>query len=230
MLSFILFAILTVNVSKAAQDCSSYKRCEKCQAIRACKWDINIKSCATVPNFGFIVGAYFKPVCPCTKCLTWYDKEKENTRWLDTVNKEYKCPCRVRIVNRKRFWVSVSSEMKEVDNPSDKKWVPDTACTYPESSGCKKNHPGASGCLRSEGHTADNAAQQCCYGPDGKLLPAGSTGAGTPNKQHSGIWNILNHLNADVYPFDDCCKNCEVVSYCNHYIGEVRKGDDSHCT
>jgi len=69
--------------------------------------------------------------------------------------------CNARLIN--------NSEMKEIENPSDVKWVPDTLCQNPSSEGCLKYHSGAAGCLRSNRPTDDNAGQQCCYGSDGKL-------------------------------------------------------------
>ena len=121
--------------------------------------------------------------------------------------------------------------MREIDNPSNVSWEADSSCTNPQSRGCTKYHPGASGCLRSVDHTDDGAAQQCCYGANGKLLPAGSRAAGTPDKQYAGLWNglFLRHYFKDVEPYINCCKNCEIESYCDYYVNDVRKGDDSHC-
>jgi len=73
---------------------------------------------------------------------------------------------------------------------SDVKWVLGTLCRNPSSGGCLEYHPGAAGCFRSND---DNAGQQCCYGSDGKLLPAGSRGVGTPDKKYGNWKNMYDH-------------------------------------
>ena len=201
-------------------DCSTYKRCESCHKTTKCQWKRKSKSCIT--RLPFFAAIFPRGTCACTKCLSWYKDEKKDTNWLKKLNKQFKCPCRARLYN---------NEMREIDNPSNVSWEADSSCTNPQSSGCRKYHPGASGCLRSVDHTEDGAAQQCCYGANGKLLPAGSRAAGTPDKQYAGLWNglFLRHYFKDVEPYINCCKYCEIESYCDYYVNDVRKGDDSHC-
>jgi len=210
-------ATLTVE---GTDSCSSYKTCEECnkRGKKAnCKWNPFSKSC-----FATFFASVIPNYCPCTKCLSWYNREKKDTRWLKRLNEQFKCPCRARLINN-------DAEMKEIDNPSNVAWIPDSACTNPSSSDCTTFHPGAAGCLRSEDHTDDDAGQQCCYDKDGKLLPAGSRGAGTPDRQYGNWKNWYDHFMADVKPFGDCCTFCEFDSYCDFYVDGVRKGDDSHC-
>ena len=198
-------------------DCSTYATCDSCHKTTECQWKRASKSCITLPSYKPLCR---RETCACAECLSWYKDEKKDTEWLKKLNKQFKCPCRARLFN---------NEMREIDNPSNVSWKADSSCTNPESRGCTEYHPGASGCLRSVDHTDDDAGQQCCYGGDGKLLPAGSRGAGTPDKQYGSLWNIYDHYDEDVWPFDDCCKYCEIESYCDYYINDVRKGDDSHC-
>ena len=213
-------ATLVVKGTEKSVSCPSFKTCKECNKQVKCEWRIQRRSCV-------ISHSTVKPPCSCTKCLSWYIKEKKDTRWLKKVNGHFKCPCKAQLVlvnnNAK------NAMMKEVDNPSNVKWNPDTSCTNPSSGGCAEYHPGSAGCLRSEGFTNDNAGQQCCYGSDGELLPAGSKGAGTPDKHHYNSREIFGHLEADIEPYNDCCRNCEIDYYCNYYINDVRKGDDSHC-
>ena len=70
-----------------------------------------------------------------------------------------------------------------------------------------------------------DARQQCCYDSDGKVLPAGHPGAGTPDK----ATDFKKHQELDVDPYNWCCEACHLPEYCNWYINDVRKGDTSHC-
>ena len=192
-------------IVKGTDSCSRSQTCEECNKKEKCRWKNDVKSCVASDGN--------KPECACKKCLDWYNEEKKDTRWLEKLNEQFKCPC------------AVNNKMKEIDNPSNVKWSEDLGCKKTDCS----FHPGAAGCLRSDGYTDDNAGQQCCYDSNGKLLRAGSKGAGTPDKEYGGFLNWYDHRVADVYPYYDCCRDCEINSYCDYYIKGVRKGNDSHC-
>lgn len=161
--------------------------------------------------------------CPCQKCQKWYDSERLNTAWLTQLNSEIPCPC------------GVSFGAKSVvptDQPTAD-WKSDDACpggTDAKPGACGKFHPGSAGCLRSVKTTSAGAGQQCCFDSTGTLLVAGTPGAGTPDKEAGSLFNWYDHLEADVIPYLWCCSKCnEGGSYCNHYIDDLRKGDNSHC-
>ena len=84
--------------------------------------------------------------CPCEKCKQQYEREKTNKQWLETLNKQLPCPCRV---NTNNFGVT------PIDDPSGRNptWNVDAACMARGLPLCWKFHEGAYGCIRSNDST-----------------------------------------------------------------------------
>jgi len=205
------------QVSEAVEStCAERSTCEECVSTSNCVWDSDDKSCGIDHwwSWGKITES---TDCPCTKCQQWYETERLDTTWLAELNRDFMCPCTAQRYHSYRL---VPTDQPQSD------WGIDLACAIYGLPLCKKFHPGADGCLRSVRQTATGAGQQCCYGTDGKLLTPGTPGAGTPDRSTS----YSSHQELDVKTYNWCCKECERgTSYCNYYINELRKGNDSHC-
>ena len=214
--------IVQKNSCQSEVDCG-YKTCEKCNRNITCIWDKErCRKKGTMAKEMFT-----EKECPCTKCTEWYKAEKSgDMAWLSHLNENFKCPCRV---NQTHSIVKWLEHLEEIDNPSNRTWVRDIACTANGQPSCSYYHPGANGCLRSLGiDKPSGAGQQCCYNKKGNILKAGSKGAGTPDRGHS-LWHPFDHDKYDVKPFVWCCKDCKEEKKCNYYVNELRKGDTSHC-
>ncbi|XP_057311255.1 uncharacterized protein LOC130649072 [Hydractinia symbiolongicarpus] len=206
---------------KKATDCSCIKACEECRAKKKCYWNKSycrdkkfLDDIIPIPNILFLTAAN----CACEKCQKWAEREKRDNAWLLDLNKNFKCPCKV----RKNPWYKLGWEA--IDNPSNKDWEIDGACIGSGLPGCWYFHPGADGCLRSSATSQYGARQQCCYDKRGTLLRPGHPGAGTPDK------SVENHKEDDVEPYAWCCKDCDKKDSCDRYIKQARAGDASHCT
>ena len=92
----------------------------------------------------------------------------------------------------------------------------DPSCTTPP---CEP-HPGAEFCIRSIAISKSGGGQQCCY-KSGTLL-LGPPGGGTVDTCHYSKKEC--HYNADVLPWEKCCKNKSIES-CKKYY-EKRPSDD----
>ena len=128
--------------------CSCRNTCESCKNTFACKWDKTYcrdkRRLEYVTNLNLIENS----ICPCQRCLEWYNTEVQNIVWLHRVNKEFKCPCKVKLL---------SDGVQEIDNPSNKAWKIDTGCTRHGLPYCSTYHSGADGCLRSVASTVDGS-------------------------------------------------------------------------
>lgn len=145
--------------------------------------------------------------CPCEECARWYEEDRANTAWLDRLNRAFPCPCTEAIAN------SQSAD-----------WGADLACYAYGLPRCGKFHPGADHCIRSARSTVDGARQQCCYNAAGDLLRPGHPGAGTPDRAA----DFSEHQRLDVEPYEKCCSECDIESYCDYYM-ELRMGNADHC-
>ena len=145
--------------------------------------------------------------CPCEECAEWYEEDRQNTDWLDRLNRAFPCPC-----------TAVTATQQSAS------WVADSACYTNGLPLCWKFHPGADHCIRSARSTVDGARQQCCYNEAGNLLRPGHPGAGTPDRAAS----YSEHQRLDVKPYEKCCNECEVEGHCDFYM-ELRMGNADHC-
>ena len=205
--------IVLANCSKTTDESECIDNCEQCTANPDYFWFVgpygSAQSC--LKKFSFASWVFnLNEACPCKKCLDWYNKEIKDTRWLKSLNDEFKCPCHVE---------SGTFRLKAANSCAGK-WRMDWACIKGSKPFCSTFHLGAYGCIRSEETSASGAGQQCCYDNQLKLIPSGNPGAGTPDK------SISNHDEEDVNPYYWCCKWCHKKEYCDYYIKGVRKGGD----
>eukprot|EP00092_Neocalanus_flemingeri_P050673 GFUD01058659.1.p1 GENE.GFUD01058659.1~~GFUD01058659.1.p1 ORF type:complete len:335 (+),score=69.30 GFUD01058659.1:26-1006(+) len=232
---------ITAKKPITTKPCSKYKDCVTCSASVYCHWEKDWWDDDECED-----GSEEEVLCdPCDVCDQWYkddmkeladEKAKGKENWLEEENRMFPCPC------------TISLKHKKIQIP--KNWTTDPSCPLVKSAsstivelfngdGCKKFHPGALGCIRSEGKTAKGAGQQCCYdsalnliGPDG----ATGAGAGTPDRAWSaGITGLLgNHKELDMYTYSWCCTQCKKdkkvdPARCKKYYQGVRKLDVKHC-
>ena len=151
--------------------------------------------------------------CPCDECSKWYEADRaDGTDWLTRLNRAFPCPCTEAIAN------SQSAD-----------WGADLACYAYGLPRCGKFHPGADHCIRSARLSGDGARQQCCYDAAGNLLRPGHPGAGMPDRAADKWLQFdLEHQRRDVKPYETCCDECEIASYCDLYM-ELRMGSADHC-
>ena len=217
----ILILICLPYVLLAADlECKESKTCSKCNGLLKCAWDAGNRACVPKNTWCWDKIAE-KDQCPCEKCKTWHDSEQNDRAWLDKLNKQFLCPCKVDIGNS---WLG----LKPINNNSSvpqADWVMDLSCLQYGLPMCSKFHPGAYGCIRSAKITEEGARQQCCYDESGNILQAGLPGAGTPDKASS----FFAHQKLDVDPYNWCCRECEIKEYCRYYIGDMRLGNTQHC-
>ena len=77
---------------------------------------------------------------------------------------------------------------------------------------CQYN-PGADFCIVSPVHACRDSdsdeilrvSNQCCYNSDGDLIQEQSEGAGSLDREVSGLHNILQHFNSELLPYQLCC-------------------------
>lgn len=188
------------EVDKAA---SCFSNCTACQS-NGFHWHDKNNRCysdRTVPTGR----------CSCDECKVWYEKDKQDLKWLADVNKQIPCPCKVK---KTIFGLDVLNSSPGIQ------WSTDIMCGVMPFL-CKFFHPGAYGCIRSKTTTTSNARQQCCYDNNLNWIRSGSSkAAGTPDKSAS----FLKHRQFDVEPYKLCCKKCNKKEYCDLYINYARKG------
>lgn len=200
--------------------CSCIENCNDCRSESHCAWD-NTEKCKKKRAWEYATNVLKPSSCGCNKCSVWYKSERQNTTWLNDLNQNFKCPCKVKSIP----FLTKLTKLQELDNPSNKQWIPDSTCRDKGLPSCQTFKPGANGCLVSGEASSYGARQQCCYDGNGNLIHAGQPGAGTPQKS----FDYFAHQSNDVETYNSCCKNCYASQQCQHYRNEVRKGDTSHC-
>ncbi|KAK3099236.1 hypothetical protein FSP39_001361 [Pinctada imbricata] len=133
---------------------------------------------------------------PTFECKKWYDKDRMSKRWYREIDD---CPCTLR------------QALADVT-----RWTPSRDCDLHGNRKCSA-HSGAIHCVESLQKTFFDAANSCCYAPDGLLMqtvdfgsqgsvPMRSDVAGTPPYINSGIVPYMSYLLSDVMPYRYCCE------------------------
>ena len=214
--------------------------CVKCSANVFCHWEDDDGMCKDDSEDKV-------PCDPCAVCDQWYtDEMKEladaqGENWLEEVNRLFPCPCNIPIRGQNPHQPTNYDTFEIPDG-----WSTDPSCPLVSSissvivgliqgDGCAMFHPGAKGCIRSDGETPMGAGQQCCYDNEGQIIdPDGHDGAaaGTPDRDWAGGFTGLfgNHEVFDKYPYNWCCQQCvDDSSRCKKYYQGPRKIDIQHC-
>lgn len=209
--------VVRVN-STRNNNCEQRKSCSTCRSDINCRWDNERKSCKELCSFSTRQPYEAPETCPCSKCEKWYDKEKDRSRqWIEDLPD---CPCRVN-VTRLPTSIPFYSRTRLIPIGSPYTWDEDFACNPESPNDCAYYHPGALGCIRTQAE-GSTTGQQCCYDAAGRIIKKGR-GAGTPDLFAGVFGQIWAHREADVYPFEDCCKECNEDDGCANYIGSDTK-------
>jgi AMOP domain len=143
--------------------------------------------------------------CACAKCEKWYKEEIKDVSWISALPR---CPCSV-VKGLVPCTVRPTGSDEATGTIDGVNWDTDkalTTCSPPSDF-----HPGAEVCIRADG--PNGTGQQCCYGPNLRILDHGTPGAGTPDRSSS----FVEHQKVDVKTFEWCCENCKKL--CSRYIG-----------
>jgi hypothetical protein len=134
----------------------------------------------------------------------WYEKEKDDTSWIDDLPD---CPCDLKKVcstycipsNGASGWGTytiISGCDYYPPNPNEWEFVPTIVSEFT----LPKFHPGGRFDMRTKKKNG-MPGQQCIYDKDGKLITNGR-GAGTPDARGPGGYGGNGHGAADVDPYN----------------------------
>jgi len=136
-------------------------------------------------------------------CINWYKKEPNPSVHLSkTLDPPCRCP-------------------KSFPSKLIGGWTTDPGCDAKKQPNTCDYHKGAFGCYRHSFKTTGPGAQ-ACYDKDGNWIADTWKGAGTLDAETplGSLFQQLRHYNADVVPWNNCCKDNKVPqpSTCNMYF------------